>query len=235
MRASRISVEISAAVIALLAFFATFWQAWIARDAEKRSLRAYVSSDEPVVQGTPDPAGTIVSWEIVPKWANHGSTPTRNAIVTLQCLSISAEGNISAEATKAAPRPRNISPAHPIAPGSCVLTAAQLAVSIKGGIRQGARSTVDYLDVFGEHHHSEQCFTVEFLGDPARNADPLRATVQCERNCEDEECKSIIPSAPPHKPPRWASLSSAAVKPSTLGARDAALTPPSRVVAAVGG
>ena len=171
--------------VAVLALFATGWQGWIARDAEKRSLRAYVSADEPEVHPTTtSSAGTFVAWIIIPKWANHGSTPTRNSIVTTQCIATSAEGATSTTGP-ATPRPRDISPGHPIASDGCALTADQRAGSLIGG-----RSTVDYWDVFGEHHHSEQCVTIEFIGDPSHNPDPLRVTHACEPNCEDEECEA---------------------------------------------
>ena len=199
-------MEISAAVIALLAFFATFWQAWIARDAEKRSLRAYVSSDDPGVFAVTNSAGAIVEWKLLPKWADHGSTPTRNLTFTLHCIAVRKDtGELSAETTEPTnpANQRNISPGHPVGAGICSVTAVQLAANIKSGLLNGARSTVDYSDVFGEHHHSEQCFTVEFLADPLRNTDPLRTIGPCDRNCEDEECKPI-PRALPHQPPRWA-------------------------------
>lgn len=67
------------------------------------------------------------------------------------------------------------------------MTANQLAGTAAGTLH-GARSTVDYLDVFGEPHHSEQCFTVEFLVDPLVNANALREIGSCDRNCQDEEC-----------------------------------------------
>ena len=186
------ALAVTAIVVSVLALAATGWQGWVARDAEKRSLRAYVSADEPEVRPTTtSSAGTFVAWTIIPKWANHGSTPTRNSIVTTQCIAISAQGAISTAPTALAiPRPRNISPGHPIASDACPPTADQLADSIKNGSLNGGRSTVDYWDVFGEHHHSEQSFTIGFIGDPSHSPDPLRATHPCERNCEDEECEA---------------------------------------------
>jgi hypothetical protein len=179
--------SIISVAIASGALVATWWQGSVAWDTEKRSLRAYVSSDEPGLQPVSDAAGT---WSIIPKWANHGNTPTRNAIVTLECLSVSAEGTITILTSPGAQKPREISPGHPISPGVCDLTAAWLAFNTSKGIRYGARSTVDYLDIFGEAHHSEQCFTV--LWQAPTYAIPL----PCERNCEDEECKTVPAPTP---------------------------------------
>jgi hypothetical protein len=75
-------------LVAVLALLATWWQGLIARDAEKRSLRAYATSDGLQVHAVPNPAGIgIAAMKILANWANHGGTPTRKAIVTTQCLS----------------------------------------------------------------------------------------------------------------------------------------------------
>ena len=174
--------------VAFSVFLATWWQASIARDAEKRSLRAYVAYDEPLVTSVPNSAGAIVEWKFFPRWANHGSTPTRNLTFVLHCISVLKETRASIGETVSPASSRDISPGFPLGAGSCSHPASQLAADLTAGILHGARSTVDYLDVFGEAHHSEQCFTVEFLADPQLNANALREIGSCERNCQDEEC-----------------------------------------------
>ena len=66
-------VEKLAVFFAFLAFLASGWQGYVARDTEKRQLRAYVSIDFDGWQGIPDkiPLGAKLSF------TNHGSTPAR--------------------------------------------------------------------------------------------------------------------------------------------------------------
>jgi hypothetical protein len=178
-------------LVAVLALFATWWQGWTAWDAEKRSLRAYVTSDEPLVTSVTNSVGAVVEWKILPKWANQGKTPTRNLTFVLHCISVLKDTGALFGDTRMPASSRDISPGHPVGTGSCSLPADQLAANIATGILNGARSIVDYFDVFGQPHHSEQCFTVEFLNDPVHVADAKRLIGLCERNCEDEECQTV--------------------------------------------
>jgi hypothetical protein len=178
-------------LVAVLALAVACWQGWTAWDAERRSLRAYVTSDEPLVTSVTNPAGAIVGWKIIPKWADHGKTPTRSLTFIHHCIAVhKVTGDIIVETTAPA-TPRDISPDHPVGAGLCSLTADQVAVNFATGILNWVRSTVDYFDVFGQPHHSEQCFTVEFLEDPLRYIDAKRIIGACERNCEDEECPAV--------------------------------------------
>ena len=52
-----IALTLLSLVVAVLALLATWWQGSIARDAEKRSLRAYATYDEPLVTSVTNPAG----------------------------------------------------------------------------------------------------------------------------------------------------------------------------------
>ena len=185
-------------LIAVLALFATGWQGWTARDAERRSLRAYVTYDDPLVTSVTNSAGAVVEWKIMPKWANHGGTPTRNLTFVLHCISVLKDTGALIGDTTTPPSSRDISPGSPIGTGLCSLRADQIAANSATGILNGARSTVDYFDVFGEPHHSEQCFTVEFLNDPLHVADAKRTIGFCEHNCEDEECQAAPAPAARH-------------------------------------
>jgi hypothetical protein len=151
-------------LVAVLALFATGWQGFIARDAERRSPRAYVTSDEPLVTSITNSAGAVVEWKLLPKWADHGVTPTRNLTFVLHCISV-------LKATGA----------------------------LFGDTPTPASSRDIHFDVFGEPHHSEQCFTVEFLNDPLSVADAKRTIGACERNCEDEECQTVPAPAARHR------------------------------------
>jgi hypothetical protein len=184
-------------LVAVLALAVACWQGWTAWDAERRSLRAYVTSDDPLVTSVTNSAGAIVEWKILPRWADHGKTPTRNLTFIQHCIAVHKDtGDIIAETKTTLPAtPRHISPDHPVGTGLCSLTADQVAANFATGILNGARSTVDYFDVFGQPHHSEQCFTVEFLDDPLSNRDAKRVIGSCERNCEDEECQTVLAPA----------------------------------------
>jgi hypothetical protein len=188
----KLAVALSGAAFLAAAVAAGFtgYQAWVARDTEKRQLRAYVSRDEPEIFPLADASGGVLEWKILPKWANHGGTPTRNLTVTLRCIAVRKDTGAIFDETEQPPSQsqRIIPPTQATGGGICSLTASQITANIKNGLLNGARSTVDYFDVFGEPHHSEQCFTVEFLRDPIQNADvATRAINTCERNCEDGE------------------------------------------------
>jgi hypothetical protein len=190
VRALRARLTLLSFVVAVLALFATWWQGWTAWDTERRSLRAYVTYDDPLVTSVTNSAGAIVEWKILPKWANHGGTPTRNLISELHCISARKDTLAIIGESKQSSAPRDLSPGSPIGAGFCSSPADQLAADGVAGILHGARSTADYFDVFGEPHHSEQCFVVDFLIDPLHFADAKRTINQCERNCEDEECQT---------------------------------------------
>jgi hypothetical protein len=66
-------LEITAVVIAVLAFLAAAWQGYIANDTEKRQLRAYVGVHQNGLMGleNSDPIG--VGFDFI----NHGQTPAQ--------------------------------------------------------------------------------------------------------------------------------------------------------------
>jgi hypothetical protein len=152
----KLAVALSGAAFLAAAVAACFtgYQAWVARDTEKRQLRAYVSRDEPEIFPLPDASG----WKILPKWANHGGTPTRNLTVALRCISVHKDtGATSGESGEQPPSQRIISATQTTSGGACSLSASQVNANFKNGLLNGARSTVEYFDVFGQSHHSEQC------------------------------------------------------------------------------
>jgi hypothetical protein len=144
-----IALTLLSLAVAFLAFLVTWWQGSVARDAEKRSLRAYVTYDDPLVTSVTNSAGAVVEWKIMPKWANHGGTPTRNLTFVLHCISVLKDTGVITSETTEHTTPRDISPGSPIGTGLCSLRADQIAANIATGILHGARSTVDYFDVFG--------------------------------------------------------------------------------------
>lgn len=193
--------ELSAVAIAIFAFVATAWQAWIARDAEKRSLRAYVSYDDPLVTPVTDTNGVIAEWKLSPEWVNHCSTPTRGLTSSIQCVTVRKDTYAIVLASSATLSPLEIAPTRKEYSGICSVTTSDIESRLKIGITNGIKSSVDYCDVFGERHHSEQCVTIDFNGDPKHNLKSQRSINFCGRNCEDEECERIVSSAPPHNPP----------------------------------
>ncbi len=66
-------LEITAVVIAVLAFLAAAWQGYIANDSEKRQLRAYVGVEQVGVMGLEDNGPIGVGFNFI----NHGQTPAQ--------------------------------------------------------------------------------------------------------------------------------------------------------------
>jgi len=64
-------VEIFAVAIAVIAAAAAFWQGWIARDTEKRQLRAYVA----MLKGIVAPGFSASATHIAFAYRNFGQTP----------------------------------------------------------------------------------------------------------------------------------------------------------------
>jgi hypothetical protein len=67
-------LERGALVIAVLAFLAAAWQAYVANDSEKRQLRAYIGVHQVGYMGLEDNDPIGVGFNFI----NHGQTPAQN-------------------------------------------------------------------------------------------------------------------------------------------------------------
>jgi hypothetical protein len=167
-------------------------QVQIAKDTEKRQLRAYVSAQEPIVKPKSKLTGEDTTWIIIPKWNNSGDTQTRFLSSRLKCVAIDKKtGKLVTAGELSDPTTRDIGPKSSSGTGNCVSTYLQIGSNQSIGLLSGIYSIVTYYDIFGDIHRSEQCYTVEFTGDPSiANEEAQRFIGTCDfRNCEDEECK----------------------------------------------
>lgn len=161
-----------------------------AGDTEKRQLRAYISASEVHVFPTTDKNGGNLHWWIFAMWQNSGQTPTRRLSFTTDCITIREDDPVRVvDRSIASEGNRDAPPKAALSAGSCSLSTSQIVKQLSQGLVGGIRSTVEYYDIFGDWHQSQQCTTVKFIGDyMVANPDVQRVIGICSKNCEDEEC-----------------------------------------------
>ncbi len=164
----------------------------VQRDTEERDLRAYVTAGETKIIPTTNSQDGDLHWVMTPEWKNVGNTPTRSAKVSIQCFTIDAAGKTIDEHAPSS-RYRDLGPDKTGLAGGCTLTPKEMLSNKAAGKKNAVYSAVDYKDVFGTDHHSEQCVVLTPISD-ADVADPAfqhTFSLCADRNCEDEECETV--------------------------------------------
>jgi hypothetical protein len=170
------------------------WQAWVARDTEIVSSRAFVISNAFQYITYQEPSDTGRTWLAFPLIENTGNTQTRNLTTFTQGTIGSPTDFPWNDPAKQRPRAHRL-----IGPkGSAI--AQKLGADPAGfnqlqmGPRLGAAGIIRYRDIFGGWHLTEYCYVAQpvthlnFQTFPANQ--PIRAEGQlCEdHNCADDEC-----------------------------------------------
>jgi hypothetical protein len=179
-----------------IAAIAGWYQASVAKDAEKISSRAYITSTsfQMINYGKKDNNGHL-TWQLSPAIENTGNTSTRFMEIKAPILGGVARGfNFSATISRGEFEHASIPPRSTILGGSM-----GFSVGLPPGVLPIiAIGIVKYGDVFGDRHLTEYCYEffpytpIDLDNYPA--GQPIRVVGAtfiegCEKhNCEDDEC-----------------------------------------------
>jgi hypothetical protein len=180
-----------AAIGGILAAAFSFWQAWIAKDTEIATNRAYVHSTKFQFINYGNKIGGLTQWIVAPIIENTGNTGTHGMMISTS----GGVGRVDAKWTfeKMVLNPAVILPKSEITGTILGMQSDSFTQLEASGQQLIGRGVARYNDVFGYPHLVEFCH-IAFL--PSINweafpaGQPLRISgIQCpDHNCEDEEC-----------------------------------------------
>jgi hypothetical protein len=176
---------ILAAIAAAVAAGATAWQASVARDTERRQLRAYVFMNGLSVQAMGHQNDEVV-WVPKARWRNSGATPTRDLKIFSSVGSQYANGPFAAEITS-----------YPLTLGPADEALIRGGAAVPSSRIQSFRATglAVYRDAFGHYRITMACRGGGLIKREDLNAAKLGDTLELdslscgEGYCADEDCK----------------------------------------------
>jgi hypothetical protein len=156
-------LDLVAIVIAVFAFSAAAWQGWVARDTEKRSLRAYVGTAD--IKITENPSQITLGVE------NHGQTPARHVKVFSSWHVVQKGQSLPKDFSfpdldECPDSLKSETALYPKVPlpavtetGNCPLVLGKMALAVSGHSTLYLYGHVDYEDVFDNPHTTTFCLT----------------------------------------------------------------------------
>jgi hypothetical protein len=173
------------------------YQAWVAKDTEIVSNRAFVVSntvrfityDAPVEGNDADGTGPR-TWIVSPKIENAGNTPTKNARAAVSVgFDTVNDARFDGYKRSTSYVPISIGPKWDVSPSGFELKNVRLF-----DVQWGIMGIIKYDDIFGKPHISEFCYNAgipPFDFHRASAGQPIYShrIIQCaHHNCTDDEC-----------------------------------------------
>jgi hypothetical protein len=182
-------------LITALIFAATAWQAYIANDNEKRSLRPYINiSIGSLYNSAPD--GSIPVWNLPVNVENNGATQTEHATSEIWCAheQFSVDNPMEKESSGEKIN-RFFGPHQSGGIGRCSYTPDELRDASNNTLYLFVAARMVYFDTITHHdiHVTEFCARlVNIKGDfshPISGSSAAMETLICDfHNCADDEC-----------------------------------------------